>query len=415
MPNSDTQAIGIDERSGSVVARHRSAVRARALALYLPQFHPIPENDEWWGPGFTEWTNVARARPLFRGHHQPNLPGELGFYDLRLPEVRIAQAELARASGIEGFVYWHYWFAGRRLLERPFDEVLHRGTPDLPFCIAWANQSWTGVWYGATDHVLIEQTYPGRRDYERHFEALLPALRDERYILVDACPLIVVFRPTEIPDPRQFTSTWRALAREAHLPGLHIVGFDHHGGWDPRVDGYDGAILIRFGEMFTLRGRNVVRTVRRRAQRVTGLARIAAAPSRPIHVYPYRELSPRLVPARLAPFESYPCVIPNWDNTPRSGGRGSVMLGSTPELFADQVQRAVELLEPVPPERRLLFIKSWNEWAEGNYLEPDRRWGRRYLEALGAVIRDDRAMDARQAAGMNATSSASVGPAALIP
>ena len=154
----------------------------RLIAYYLPQYHPIPENDGWWGRGFTEWTNVAKARPLFRGHYQPHIPADLGFYDLRLPEVRQAQAELARQAGIEGFCYWHYWFAGKRLLERPFNEVLASGKPDFPFCLAWANATWTGIWYDAPDRILMEQTYPGQDDHKAHFNALLPAFLDERYI-----------------------------------------------------------------------------------------------------------------------------------------------------------------------------------------------------------------------------------------
>jgi len=151
---------------------------ARLIAFYLPQFHPIPENDNWWGKGFTEWTNVAKARPLFRKHYQPHVPADLGFYDLRLPEVRAAQAVMARSVGIEGFCYWHYWFAGKRLLERPFNEVLKSGEPDFPFCLGWANQTWTGIWHGAPNRILIEQTYPGRADYEKHFHALLEAFHD---------------------------------------------------------------------------------------------------------------------------------------------------------------------------------------------------------------------------------------------
>ena len=143
--------------------------QARVIAFYLPQFHPIPENDEWWGPGFTEWRNVAKARPLFRGHYQPRIPADLGFYDLRVPETRWTQAELAKSHGIEGFCYWHYWFAGRRILERPFNEVLQLKEPDFPFSLGWANQTWTGIWHGLNDKILIEQTYPGHHDYIAHF------------------------------------------------------------------------------------------------------------------------------------------------------------------------------------------------------------------------------------------------------
>lgn len=359
--------------------------RARALALYLPQFHPIPENDDWWGAGFTEWTNVARAQPLFRGHEQPKLPGELGFYDLRVPDVREAQADLARAYGIEGFVYWHYWFAGRRLLERPFREVLETGRPDLPFSLAWANQSWSGIWYGEPGRLLVEQTYPGREDYAAHFESLLPAFRDERYITVSGKPLFVVFRPTELPDPAEFVDVWQGLARARGFDGLHLVGIDHHGDWDPAAAGFDASVDSRLNKMFADRS-SVVRTIRRRVSRSTAAARLVARGTKPLHVYPYESVSAGLIPLGDQAHVTYPCVVPNWDNTPRSGPRGSVLQGSTPQLFAEQLHRAVELLRDRDHEQRLLFVKSWNEWAEGNYLEPDARWGRGYLEALRDVL-----------------------------
>src|SRR5208283_1156501 len=168
---------------------------ARLIALYLPQYHPIPENDEWWGKGFTEWTNVVKAKPSFRGHRQPHIPADLGFYDLRVPETRIAQAELALEYGIGGFCYWHYWFGeGKKLLEKPFEEVLKSGEPDFPFCLAWANESWTGVWHGSPDKVLREQTYPGSNDDEAHFYYLLTAFRDSRYLKVDDRPIFYVYK-----------------------------------------------------------------------------------------------------------------------------------------------------------------------------------------------------------------------------
>ncbi len=197
---------------------------ARALAFYLPQYFPIPENDAWWGPGFTEWTNVAKARPLFPGHRQPTLPSELGFYDLRVPETRAAQAALAQAYGVEGFVYWHYWFGhGDRILDRPFREVRDSGEPDLPFCLAWANQSWTGIWHGAQDRVLKQQHYPGVEDDQAHFDELLPAFTDPRYLTVDGRPIFYVFRPEELPDAAGFVERWQGMARSAGLPGLYLV------------------------------------------------------------------------------------------------------------------------------------------------------------------------------------------------
>ena len=200
--------------------------KARVIAFYLPQFHPIPENDKWWGKGFTEWTNVAKAKPLFRGHYQPRIPADLGFYDLRVPEVREQQAQLAREAGIEGFCYWHYWFGnGKQLLERPFNEVLVSGKPDFPFCLGWANHSWTtGTWTrGGDAQMIAEQTYPGKNDYLSHFQYALRAFQDERYITVDGKPLFVIFDPYALPQ--DFIPYWRELAEQAGLKGIHFVAY----------------------------------------------------------------------------------------------------------------------------------------------------------------------------------------------
>ena len=197
--------------------------RARVVAFYLPQFHPVPENDEWWGAGFSEWTNSAKARPLFPGHVQPHIPADLGFYDLRLAESREAQAALARKYGVEAFCYWHYWFAGRRILERPYEEMLASGEPHFSFCLGWANQTWSGIWHGAGERILIEQTYPGADDDRRHFDHVLPAFRDARYFRVNGKPLFYVFRPEQLPDPAAFVERWQAMAVEAGLEGLYLV------------------------------------------------------------------------------------------------------------------------------------------------------------------------------------------------
>lgn len=200
----------------------------RAIAFYLPQYHPVPENDEWWGKGFTEWRNVSKARPLFPGHYQPHLPADLGFYDLRLPEVREAQAELARAHGISGFVYYHYWFNGRRILERPFNEVLQSGKPDFPFCLCWANENWTRIWDGGDKHILLEQKYSAQDDLA-HIQSLIPAFRDERYIRVNGKPLFLVYRAELIPDPVRTAAIWREAAIKAGVGDLYLA----------RVESYD--------------------------------------------------------------------------------------------------------------------------------------------------------------------------------
>jgi lipopolysaccharide biosynthesis protein len=359
-----------------------AAPRARLIAFFLPQYHPIPENDEWWGRGFTEWTHVARALPLFPGHEQPLHPADLGYYDLRVPETRQAQADLARDHGIEGFCWWHYWFRGRRLLERPFAEVLASGTPDFPFCLGWANQSWTGVWHGCPERVLVRQEYGGREDDEAHFESLRPAFLDRRHLRVDGRPIFLVFQPHELPDARGFASTWTEFARRAGLPGLYLVGMGGKA-FEPRLHGFDAVVrhqppgfTERLGDAHVARVR---RGLRRRGWRPW--ARRAPLPA----VYLYEDVVRAAAETPLAPDE-HPCAMPNWDNTPRSAERGVVFLGATPALFERHLEDAVDRVAARPPERRLVFVKSWNEWAEGNHLEPDHRFGRGWLEAARRVV-----------------------------
>ncbi|GLI27359.1 hypothetical protein ARHIZOSPH14_16010 [Agromyces rhizosphaerae] len=350
--------------------------RARALAFYLPQFFPIPENDEWWGPGFTEWTNTARARRLYPGHRQPTLPADLGFYDLRVPETRQAQSDLARAYGVEAFVYWHYWFGdGDRILERPFAEVLERGDPEIGFALAWANQSWTGIWHAAADTILKQQRYLGAEDDRRHFETILPAFRDERYVRVNGRPLFYVFRPEELPDAAEFVDRWQAMAREAGLEGLYLVAeaSDLLGAGaryaNAEADGFDASVYMRLPAEV-----NRATRLRMRAGR-----KLMGGPE----IWPY---SDTIVADYPRDPHVQPCVYPNWDNTPRAGRRGLVVRDATPERFRRNVADAVDLLADRPAQERLLWVKSWNEWAEGNHLEPDLREGHAWLEALRAGL-----------------------------
>lgn len=351
--------------------------RARAIAFYLPQYHPVPENDEWWGKGFTEWTNTAKAKPRFPGHYQPHVPADLGFYDLRSPETRAAQAQMAREYGIEAFCYYHYWFAGRRIIDRPFREVLESGEPEFPFCLCWANESWTGVWHGLPNRVLLEQTYPGADDHRRHFDFLVQAFCDPRHVRVEGKPLFLVYKPLMVPEVERVTDLWRKLAMDAGLPGLYLIGVDDNAAWPHRDFGFDGSVKPE------LPPRRPWAPWRQPVKKVWyKLKRMAGVPT----VHDYRRGLARLVEPRPPGTENYPCVIPNWDNTPRSGEMGLVLHNSRPEYFREQVERAVSVLAAVPEERRLLFIKSWNEWAEGNHLEPDLRWGRAYLKALRSAV-----------------------------
>lgn len=349
----------------------------RLIAFHLPQYHPIPENDEWWGKGFTEWTNTAKAKPLFPGHYQPHVPADLGFYDLRLAEARAAQAELAKQYGLEGFCYYHYWFGEKPLLERPFDEIISSGQPDFGFCLCWANQTWTGIWHGAPGRILIEQTYPGDEDHRKHFEHLLPAFQDERYIRVDGKPVFVIYRPMEMPDVHRVMDLWREMAVAAGLTGLHLVAVEGPD-WIPQEHGFDASITPRLPPR---RGwvswRNPIKKLIQKYQEMKGYPTI----------HSYEAILPDLLIQPAAGVENYPCVIPNWDNTPRSGANGLVLQGSTPELFRGHFRKALELAQNLPDQRQFVFVKAWNEWAEGNHLEPDMKFGLGYLK----VIAEERA------------------------
>ncbi len=370
----------------------RSRAAARVIAFYLPQFHPIPENDAWWGKGFTEWTNVAKARPLFPGHAQPRLPADLGFYDLRVPETRRAQAEMARASGVEGFCYWHYWFGhGRRIIERPFAEVLASGQPDYPFCLAWANESWSGIWHGNPGSLLIEQSYPGAHDEEAHFQAVLPALRDPRYICVDGKPIFVVFKPHGLPSTAGFIGHWRALAQRAGLPGLYFVAISniHRDG----ADRWHGRLLEPFDAVTPLvpqdyletlpRGR-VARLLRRLRQRDLGhrLDTLTRQRLRRPQRHDYADVVAAALQDMPPGRRFLPSVLPCWDNTPRSAWRGVVYDNATPALFGRYLDKAIAKVAQHPPQEAIVFLKAWNEWAEGNCVEPDQQWGGAWLDAL---------------------------------
>lgn len=348
---------------------------ARVLAYYLPQYLPIPENDRWWGKGFTEWKLVASAKPLYKGHYQPRLPADLGFYDLRVPETRAAQAEIARSYGVEAFCYYHYWFGGKRLLERPFEEVLKTGEPDFPFCLCWANHTWSAAWNGQPNKILIEQTYPGMDDYEKHFFTLLKAFIDERYVKVDGKPLFIVYRPKDIPDIHRVTDYWRELALQVGLPGLHLVGVNPWEKWMPLKDGFDASVIEKLPGQKT---KHI--TWKHPLLKFKVLRKELPA------VYSYEDVAKRFIVKTDPGYENYPCIIPNWDNTARYGAKGMVLQDSTPELFQSHVREAVQKIASQPEEHRIVILKAWNEWSEGNYVEPDLIFGYGYLEALKKEI-----------------------------
>jgi lipopolysaccharide biosynthesis protein len=374
----------------------------RTIAFYLPQFHPIPENDAWWGTGFTEWRNVTRAKPLFRGHYQPHLPADLGFYDLRLPEVREAQAAMAAAHGISGFCYYHYWFHGTRLLNRPLDEVLTSGKPDFPFCVCWANESWSRRWDGRDDFVLIGQRYsPG--DDQRHIEHLIQLFRDDRYIKIDGRPLFLVYRTAQFPNAAQTAALWRDACLKAGFPGLYLVRVES---WKhatpPETDGFDAD--LEFAPDLSV----LPRAIGHRWELVVKVYdRLNLWGVLPSSVYLANRILryDTLVDAMLAKppvgYKRFRCVTPGWDNSPRRVGRdvtAELFIGarifhdSTPETYERWLRAAAhETRERFRGDEQILFINAWNEWAEGNHLEPDLRWGHAYLESTARVLKPPRA------------------------
>jgi lipopolysaccharide biosynthesis protein len=346
------------------------------VAFYLPQFHPIPENDHWWGRGFTEWTNVAKARPLFRDHYQPHLPGELGFYDLRLPETRVAQADLARAHGIEGFCYWHYWFEGRRLLERPFHEVLTSGQPDFPFCLAWANETWSRRWLGEEREILLKQSYSDDDD-TKHAQWLVTAFADRRYMKVGKRAVFLIYRPRDLPQPRRTVERIRTAALERGLEDPYLVGIDAHcPGVDCRDLGFDATLAFE-PQLSALPDHNHERRTFQRLKRNRKLG--VASPT--LKIYDYVEARSRMAKiGRAGPF--LPCLFVGWDNTPRRGRKGVVIVNSTPRGVEAGLVELIGHVQPRPFEQRFVFLNAWNEWAEGNHLEPDVKHGRGFLEAI---------------------------------
>jgi len=340
---------------------------ARVIALFLPQYHPIPENDEWWGRGFTEWMHVVKARPLFRGHVQPKYPADLGFYDLRVPEVREKQAALAREHGVEGFCYWHYWLGGgRRLLDRPFQDVLDSGIPDFPFCLAWANHDWKGNAFGADRRLLAEQTYPGWQDHQAHFDFLAGAFSDSRYIRVDGKPLLYIYKPHSIPDCKRVMEFWRTLASKAGFPGLHIVG---EAVPRKRVEDF-GLDAVH---MTMHRRIDYLRPVCRKEwveSAASILRSLGVSVPEPIQRFEYSEAIKHMLKESYN-IDEYPNIVPNWDTTPRLGRKATIFVNATPELFEAHVRQALSTLGAVSSDRLLAVEVLWTPQASGETLTAD--------------------------------------------
>lgn len=351
------------------------------IAFYLPQFHPTPHNNEWWGNGFTEWTNVAKARPLFKGHYQPKIPADLGFYDLRLPEVREEQAKLAREAGVSGFCYYHYWFGnGHKELNLPFEEVIRTGQPDFPFCLCWANETWHKKFWnkdGTMDKqskILVEQKYLGTSDNEKHFYDLLPAFKDKRYMKINGCPIFMIYKPLSFTKVDVFISEWNTLAKENGLNGIHFIG-------------YSLDIKNEYNKIKSL-GFNAVNSCRIGYGKQNSFQKIVyklySLFFQIPRIFSYKSMIPHFIGKEETIEDVYPTIIPNWDHTPRSGAKGYLYHNSTPELFKNHVEDVFKHISH--KKQKIVFLKSWNEWGEGNYMEPDLKHGKGYIKALNAII-----------------------------
>lgn len=352
----------------------------RVIAFYLPQYYPTKENDEWWSKGFTEWTNVGRAKPLFKGHYQPKVPADLGYYDLRVPEVREEQAKLAKEAGIEGFCYWHYWFNGHRLLDRVFTEVVESSHPDYPFCLCWANHSWYKKNWDPTkpNVMLMEQTYPGVEDYTNHFKALIKAFKDDRYIKVKGMPVFGIFAPQDIPNFGVMRSTWDKLAKENGLPGIYFFGFTYE---EKYVDvikamGMNSAVFDYMLSSLRIKESFIIKKIIRKMRQALGVA----------NTMDYNEYAKLTLKQINGDKFVHPCVIPNFDHSPRSGNKHVIITNSKPEYFGKLCSDVVKKRQSNDDEDNLLFIKAWNEWGEGNYMEPDIKYGKGYITALKKAI-----------------------------
>jgi hypothetical protein len=342
---------------------------AKFIAFYLPQFHPIPENDAAWGPGFTEWTGVANNKPQYPDHAAPSLPADLGYYDLRLREVRQQQGELAKAYGIYGFCYYFYWFSGRRLLERPLELMLRERAPDLPFCLCWANEPWSRRWDGSTNELLVAQGHDKASDLSI-LQDLLPFFADDRYIRIDGKPLFLIYRMSLMSDPSGFIEELRAAAVRSGLPGLFLCNAMTFGDTDGRIWGCDAAVEFPPHNLSAV---------------VIPKDKVGAFEGYQGDIFDYVQSVQRCVARRPPEFPHFPGVMTGWDNTARKRERGNIFHGATPELFEIWLRRASQVSLARNRQAPLVFINAWNEWGEGAHLEPDYRFGRAFLESVQRV------------------------------
>lgn len=354
--------------------------KPRIISIYLPQFYPFKENDEWWGKGFTEWTNVTSAKPLFKGHYQPQLPSDLGFYDLRLPETRQAQVDLAKAYNVDGFCYYHYWFHGKRLLNEPIDEVLKSQKPDFPFCYFWANETWSRRWEGNESHVLMDQKYSFEDD-KAHAEWLIESFKDERYMKINNRPIFLIYKPFDLPDPKKTFKIFEDVCKSHGIEKPYFVASNSHNtGHNPYELGFDMALHFEARQyllsQFMVNGPTLKKFVRNLLQGIVN-------PS--LKVYNYKQYKERAKKHKIK-YKGFPCVLVGFDNTARKGKNAVVLRNQNIKDFKTSLIDAKKDVENFPEEEKIVFVNAWNEWAEGNHLEPCQKWGTKFLEAIKEVF-----------------------------
>ncbi|MDO9085545.1 MAG: glycoside hydrolase family 99-like domain-containing protein [Anaerolineaceae bacterium] len=365
-------AMAIDEKDENYIEisdneQEITNLNLKLIAFYLPQYHPIPENDEWWGKGFTEWTNVSKAVPQFMGHYQPHLPGELGFYDLRVPEVQRRQVELAKKYGIYGFCFYYYWFNGKKLLEQPLDKFISDIEIDFPFCLCWANENWTRRWDGLEEDILIEQIYSEENDLLL-INDISKFFEHPNYIKIDGRPILIVYRAQNLPNPTLTAKTWRKYCLDKFIGNPYLVlaqTFGYSG--NPNLIGFDAVVE------FPPFGANLIDI----QPKVEWLS-----PDFSGFLYDYQEVVNSLITKPKVDYQVFKTVMPSWDNTPRKNKKGSIFFGSTPWIYQRWLSQIIKQTKNFQkPEMQYVFINAWNEWGEGAYLEPDRKFGYAYLNA----------------------------------
>lgn len=340
----------------------------KLIAYYLPQYYEIEFNNRYWGKGYTEWTVAERAKPLFKGHYQPHVPADLGFYNLLMPEARKAQADMASQYGIDGFCYWNYWFGrGKTVMEKPLEAVLKSGEPDFPFCLCWANHSWHDP---KTKEVILEQKYLGHEDYKAYFYSLLVAFKDKRYLKYDNRPIFSIFSPNDIPDIDGFIDLWNDLARNEGIPGFYFVGIAQ------TAEEYQAICHFKLDAINRIRLKDFLGYQNPLKERIKYLLN-------DLHNYSYKDALKYFIDAEDMTENIIPTIIPGWDHSPRGGRSSLILTDYTPQVFKKHLEQVFSLLSK--KKNKLCFVKAWNEWGEGNHLEPDLKYGLAFLETLKTV------------------------------